>query len=136
MTPKSGDSDKYCEKMGKLTEEDMIKPKFLKMANNSKILVSSGKKNTWCFFNFKPNTDTWVRKMSFSPFVPCAECSIMVHEDTEIEQVEIPEVTLFYELYTSITLKKIEVGLHYTYTHKTLIWKWEIYSVYEFLFQK
>lgn len=36
----------------------------------------------------------------------------------------------------SITLKKIEVGLHYTYTHKTLMGKWEIYSVYEFLFQQ
>lgn len=46
MTPKSGYFDKYCEKLGKLTEEDMIKPKFLKMSNNTQILVSLGKKNT------------------------------------------------------------------------------------------
>lgn len=46
MTPKSGCFDKYCEKMGKLIEEDMIKPKFLKMSNNTQILLSSGKKNT------------------------------------------------------------------------------------------
>lgn len=59
----------------------------------------------------------------------------MEHEDTEIEQLEIPEVTLFYEFYTIYHVEKDRSGLALYLQHQTLMGKCGIYSVYEFFFQ-